>query len=126
MIRKIAIMGSEFSMQVGKATRSSTCRKSKHIFLSRAALPCALPRLTLTMKSVLAMLVLAVAASASVSVWPQPATMTTGPTVLEVDPSLKFVLDGGRVAEVGPPDELAAKPEGVFAALLRRQRGEGE
>ena len=33
------------------------------------------------------------------------------------------VLDQGRVAEVGPPTELAIRPDGVFAALLRRQRG---
>ena len=33
------------------------------------------------------------------------------------------VLDQGKVAEVGAPEELAAEPDGVFAALLRRQRG---
>jgi ATP-binding cassette subfamily C (CFTR/MRP) protein 1 len=34
------------------------------------------------------------------------------------------VLDQGRVVEVGPPKQLAAKPEGVFASLLMRQRGQ--
>ena len=33
------------------------------------------------------------------------------------------VLDQGKVAEVGAPETLAAEPDGVFAALIRRQRG---
>ena len=42
-------------------------------------------------------------------------------TLLDYD--IVVVLDQGKVAEVGAPEELAAEPDGVFAALLRRQRG---
>ena len=34
------------------------------------------------------------------------------------------VLDQGSVVEAGPPKTLAAQADGVFASLLRRQRGE--
>ena len=40
-----------------------------------------------------------------------------------MDYDMVVVLDQGKVAEVGAPEELAAEPDGVFAALLRRQRG---
>lgn len=44
-------------------------------------------------------------------------------TLMEYDTVV--VLDRGQVAEVGPPAELAARPDGMFAALLSRQRGGG-
>ena len=42
-------------------------------------------------------------------------------TLMEYDKVV--VLDQGRVAEMGPPRELASRADGLFAALLRRQRG---
>ena len=42
-------------------------------------------------------------------------------TLMEYDKVV--VLDQGRVAEMGPPRELASRADGLFAALLRHQRG---